>query len=99
MSIIRVMVRSYTSTKQQRSIDIVSKLGFSKNHQSLPIFQTKSVSPAEMSRLFTPLTVGDVKLDHRVAMAPLTRYRMDDDFKATPMSKGICTAIVAKERF
>ncbi|KAL1791906.1 hypothetical protein ACET3X_009657 [Alternaria dauci] len=40
-----------------------------------------------MSRLFQPLTVGDVKLDHRVAMAPLTRYRMDDDFKATPMSK------------
>jgi NADPH2 dehydrogenase len=52
-----------------------------------------------MSRLFTPLIVGDVKLDHRVAMAPLTRYRMDDDFKATPMSKGIRTAIVAKERF
>ena len=99
MSIIRVMVRSYTSTKQQRSIDIASKLGFGKNHQSLHIFQTKSVSPAEMSRLFTPLTVGDVKLDHRVAMAPLTRYRMDDEFKATPMSKGICTAIVAKERF
>jgi len=41
-----------------------------------------------MTKLFQPLTVGDVKLGHRVAMAPLTRYRMGDDYKATPMNKG-----------
>jgi 2,4-dienoyl-CoA reductase-like NADH-dependent reductase (Old Yellow Enzyme family) len=41
-----------------------------------------------MSRLFEPLAVGTTRLGHRVAMAPLTRYRMDDEFKATPMSKG-----------
>lgn len=41
-----------------------------------------------MSRLFQPLTVGPTRLEHRVAMAPLTRYRMDDDYTATPLSKG-----------
>lgn len=32
-----------------------------------------------MSRLFEPLQVGDVKLQHRVVMAPLTRFRADDN--------------------
>ncbi|KAJ9136709.1 hypothetical protein NKR23_g9658 [Pleurostoma richardsiae] len=32
-----------------------------------------------MSKLFSPLDVGSVKLEHRIAMAPLTRYRATDD--------------------
>lgn len=32
-----------------------------------------------MSKLFTPLRIGDLDLSHRVIMAPLTRYRADDD--------------------
>ncbi|KAK3687695.1 hypothetical protein B0T22DRAFT_498024 [Podospora appendiculata] len=35
------------------------------------------------SRLFQPLTVGNMKLQHRIALAPLTRFRAD---KATPIS-------------
>lgn len=42
-----------------------------------------------MSKLFQPLAVGQTTLGHRVAMAPLTRYRMDDEWRATPLSKGI----------
>ena len=38
-----------------------------------------------MSRLFQPLSVGPVTLQHRVAMAPLTRYRWGDDWDATGM--------------
>jgi 2,4-dienoyl-CoA reductase-like NADH-dependent reductase (Old Yellow Enzyme family) len=38
-----------------------------------------------MSRLFQPLLVGPVTLQHRVAMAPLTRYRWGDDWDATGM--------------
>ncbi|KAJ4982719.1 NADPH2 dehydrogenase [Stagonosporopsis vannaccii] len=34
----------------------------------------------EMSRLFQPLILGPHELKHRIAMAPLTRYRMDDDW-------------------
>ncbi|KAH8882418.1 NADH:flavin oxidoreductase/NADH oxidase [Thozetella sp. PMI_491] len=34
---------------------------------------------ATKSRLFQPLKVGDMELKHRVAMAPLTRYRATDD--------------------
>jgi hypothetical protein len=35
-----------------------------------------TASPLAMSTaLFTPITVGEVKLAHRVAMAPLTRFR------------------------
>jgi len=41
-----------------------------------------------MSKLFEPLAIGPTKIGHRVAMAPLTRFRMDDEWKATPMSKG-----------
>ncbi|KAI0203546.1 NADH:flavin oxidoreductase/NADH oxidase [Astrocystis sublimbata] len=38
-----------------------------------------------MSTLFKPLRVGSMALGHRVAMAPLTRYRMDDDRVPLPM--------------
>lgn len=34
---------------------------------------------AENTKLFTPLQVGDTKLDHRVVMAPLTRFRATFD--------------------
>lgn len=36
-----------------------------------------------MSRLFQPILVGPTALEHRVAMAPLTRYRWGDDWDAT----------------
>lgn len=34
---------------------------------------------AENTKLFTPLKVGDTQLDHRVVMAPLTRFRATND--------------------
>ncbi|TLS29421.1 hypothetical protein PpBr36_02130 [Pyricularia pennisetigena] len=37
-----------------------------------------------MSKLFTPLKVGNVQLAHRIAMAPMSRFRADDDH--VPMS-------------
>ncbi|KAI1334618.1 NADH:flavin oxidoreductase/NADH oxidase [Xylariaceae sp. FL0016] len=39
-----------------------------------------------MSKLFEPMTLGSVKLGNRVAMAPLTRYRCDDDLIPLPMA-------------
>lgn len=41
-----------------------------------------------MSKLFEPLKVGPLQLGHRLALAPLTRYRADDDWTPTPMMKG-----------
>jgi NADPH2 dehydrogenase len=38
------------------------------------------------SRLFKPLKVGNVELKHRVAMAPLTRFRADDSHAILPMA-------------
>ncbi|KAE8149373.1 NADH:flavin oxidoreductase/NADH oxidase family protein [Aspergillus avenaceus] len=38
-----------------------------------------------MSKLFTPLQVGRVQLAHRIAMAPMTRFRVDDDHVPLPM--------------
>ncbi|KAI8297100.1 Chanoclavine-I aldehyde reductase fgaOx3 [Colletotrichum sp. SAR11_59] len=35
--------------------------------------------PAENTKLFQPLKMGKMDLAHRVVMAPLTRYRADDD--------------------
>ncbi|KAG0649805.1 Chanoclavine-I aldehyde reductase fgaOx3 [Hyphodiscus hymeniophilus] len=40
-----------------------------------------------MSKLFTPLKVGQVTLQHRVAMAPLTRFRVDNDHIPLPFVK------------
>ncbi|KAI3324633.1 NADH:flavin oxidoreductase/NADH oxidase [Xylariaceae sp. AK1471] len=40
-----------------------------------------------MSKLFKPMRVGSVTLGHRVAMAPLTRYRCDDNWVLLPMAK------------
>jgi hypothetical protein len=41
----------------------------------------------EMSKLFEPLEIGSARLGHRVAMAPLTRYRCDNDWMPTAMIK------------
>jgi hypothetical protein len=41
-----------------------------------------------MSRLFEPLAVGSTPLEHRVVMAPLTRYRCDDNHCPTSMTRG-----------
>lgn len=41
----------------------------------------------EMSKLFAPLEIGSARLGHRVVMAPLTRYRCDNDWMPTAMTK------------
>jgi len=43
---------------------------------------------AKMSKLFAPMKLGSVELGHRIAMAPLTRYRADDDRVPLPIVKG-----------
>ncbi|KAF4998915.1 hypothetical protein FGRMN_2846 [Fusarium graminum] len=43
---------------------------------------SSSISPD--SRLFKPIQVGNVRLDHRIVMAPLTRYRHDNDHVPKP---------------
>ncbi|KAI0906820.1 NADH:flavin oxidoreductase/NADH oxidase [Ustulina deusta] len=40
-----------------------------------------------MPKLFKPIRVGSMTLGHRVAMAPLTRYRCDDNWVPLPMAK------------
>ena len=40
-----------------------------------------------MSKLFSPLQVGQATLKHRIAMAPLTRYRADNDHVPLPFVK------------
>ncbi|KAL3488243.1 hypothetical protein BJX62DRAFT_253437 [Aspergillus germanicus] len=37
-----------------------------------------------MSNLFTPLKIGSMPLTHRIAMAPMSRYRADDSHVPTP---------------
>lgn len=41
-----------------------------------------------MTKLFEPLTIGSTTLGHRVAMAPLTRNRSDDDWVPTAINRG-----------
>ncbi|KAI9924651.1 Chanoclavine-I aldehyde reductase fgaOx3 [Aspergillus wentii] len=41
-----------------------------------------------MTKLFNPLNIGRVRLDHRIALAPLTRFRNQDDHTPTlPLMK------------
>lgn len=56
-----------------------------------------------MSKLFSPLRVGEHELAHRLVMAPLTRYRSDDEWvPLLPMVKGLhhfaCRCSVAARR-
>lgn len=46
-----------------------------------------------MSKLFTPVKLGSAELGHRIAMAPLTRYRADDDRVPLPIVKGELRAV------
>jgi len=43
------------------------------------------------SKLFQPLKIGHVQLQHRVVMAPLTRLRADKDHVQLPMTVGYYT--------
>lgn len=43
------------------------------------------------SRLFKPLTVGNLQLKHRLGMCPLTRYRASDDHVSLPFFKDYYT--------
>lgn len=38
-------------------------------------------------RLFSPLQLGHIKLNHRIIMAPLTRYRADDEHVVADIAK------------
>ncbi|KAM0244531.1 hypothetical protein ACHAP5_006213 [Fusarium lateritium] len=49
----------------------------------MTVTETKS-SISQDSKLFKPIQVGNVKLDHRMVMAPLTRYRHDNDHVPMP---------------
>ncbi|KAJ5208383.1 hypothetical protein N7449_002762 [Penicillium cf. viridicatum] len=40
-----------------------------------------------MTKLFTPLRVGRVELSNRIAMAPMTRFRADDNYTPLPIVK------------
>jgi NADPH2 dehydrogenase len=42
------------------------------------------VSMATMSKLFQPIKVGDIHLQHRAILAPLTRNRADDQHVPLP---------------
>lgn len=48
---------------------------------------TKSDVMAENSKLFTPIKVGSTQLEHRVVMAPLTRFRATDEHVPTDTMK------------
>lgn len=41
--------------------------------------------PAPVPKLFQPVKVGKLELKHRIVMAPLTRYRADDEHVHTDM--------------
>lgn len=43
-----------------------------------------SAAPPAESRLFKPLRLGNNQLEHRIALAPLTRYRHDHSHVAKP---------------
>ncbi|KAG2171911.1 hypothetical protein INT43_001387 [Umbelopsis isabellina] len=45
------------------------------------------MASATSSNLFKPIQLGNKTLKHRVAMAPLTRFRADDDHVPTDLSK------------
>lgn len=40
-----------------------------------------------MSKLFAPINVGRMSLAHRIAMAPMTRFRIDDEHVPLPIVK------------
>ena len=47
--------------------------------------RTPPVPKLKMSKLFTPLDVGRMRLSHRIAMSPMTRFRIDDNHVPLPM--------------
>lgn len=46
---------------------------------------TMAISPPTVPTLFTPLKVGAIALGHRIAMAPLTRFRANAEHEHTDL--------------
>ena len=53
---------------------------------SAPFFQLSSMASAQKSHtLFQPIQVGDMTLSHRVVMAPMARFRADENHTPTDL--------------
>ncbi|KAF2476210.1 putative N-ethylmaleimide reductase [Lindgomyces ingoldianus] len=50
-------------------------------------FMSQKSLTMPQSRLFKPLKIGDAEVQHRIGMAPLTRFRATDDRVPTPLMK------------
>jgi hypothetical protein len=50
----------------------------------LKLFQQAKKITAMSSNLFKPLKLGNVQLQNRIVMAPLTRFRADDEHVPLP---------------
>jgi hypothetical protein len=50
----------------------------------LKLFQQAKKITAMSSNLFKPLKLGNLQLQNRVVMAPLTRFRADDEHVPLP---------------
>ncbi|KAH7232190.1 uncharacterized protein BKA55DRAFT_580789 [Fusarium redolens] len=46
--------------------------------------ETRSLDDLSESQLFKPVKIGNITLQHRIAMCPLTRYRASDDHVPQP---------------
>ena len=45
----------------------------------------------DMSKLFEPIRVETANLSHRVVLAPMTRFRVDDEWVPLPIREGYVT--------
>lgn len=43
----------------------------------------------DISKLFELIRVGTANLSHRVVLAPMTRFRVDDEWVPLPIVKGM----------
>lgn len=54
---------------------------------NIPIPQFRSKNKISQSKLFAPVRVGRMELKHRIAMAPLTRPRADNNHVQLPIAQ------------
>jgi NADPH2 dehydrogenase len=76
--------------QQHFFLSLTSVCHFIKGSVALAHHQTAILSiitSAIMTKLFTPLRVGRMELSNRIAMAPMTRFRVDDAHVPLPLVK------------
>jgi hypothetical protein len=81
------LIRSTPASGARHKHPLTTDRKLTSSPLKFPTQQTPKFVLTTMSNLFSPLKLGPIKLSHRIAMAPFTRFRADSHHQVNDLVK------------